>query len=87
MATEEQTPVTTVTPLQEAAAKYEAFYITYATNLNKFLTKGTASAAARSRKALSEASKFTKKLRKELQTARKEKTAEKRAAKAAKPAA
>ena len=84
MATEEQTPVTTVTPLQEAAAKYEAFYITYATNLNKFLTKGTASAIARARKAVSAASKHTKVLRKELQKARKEKTAEKRAAKAAK---
>lgn len=47
----------------------------------KFYTKGTASAAARFRKKASQLSKLNKVLRKEIQTAKKQKVAERKASK------
>jgi hypothetical protein len=83
MSEETQTPEVTKTPLEVAVAQAAGLFAEFAADTEKFLEKGTASAAARARKALSALSKHNKIVRKELQLAKVAKVAEKRAAKAA----
>lgn len=61
--------------VDKAKALFESAY----TDANKFYSKGTASAAARARKKLSELAKLAKTVRKELQSAKKVKVAERKA--------
>ncbi len=78
---EENTQTTVVLPenLVNAKTLFDAAY----TDAVKFYTKGTASAAARSRKAFSAQSKLNKVIRKEIQVDKKAKVAERKADKAA----
>jgi replicative DNA helicase len=87
MSEENQTPEVTKTPLEQAVERATELQAAFIVDYQKFLEKGTASAAARARKALSESSKQNKTVRKELQLAKIAKVAEKRAAKAAAKAA
>lgn len=73
--------ITHFTPtIAEAVKLFNEMYI----NAQKFYTKGTATAAARNRKAWSELIKLGKKARKEIQQDKKASVAKKRAIKATK---
>lgn len=80
-----ETPV--VSPLVEAVSTGHALYDAYTADVEKFRSKGTASAVGRARKAASALAKHIKVIRKELQLEKVKVTAIKRAAKAAKKAA
>ena len=80
MNTQTETPALSNSPARDLVSKlYESFL----ENDYKFTTKGTALAAARARKALSNLAKACKPARKEVQIAKVAKVAEKRAAKLA----
>ncbi len=82
MSDETQTPTVTVTEnVDKAVDLFKAFYV----DATKFYSKGTALAAARARKDLSQLAKLAKVLRKELQVAKKAKVAARKAAKAQAP--
>lgn len=83
MAEETENTEKTVSANSVVAELYAAYTADYA----KFTDKGTAQAAARARKALSALGKAVKPARKELQLAKVEAVAKKRAAKATTPVA
>lgn len=76
--TQTQTPVVTEN-VDKAVELFKGIY----TDTTKFYTKGTALAAARARKGLSQLSKLAKVIRKELQADKKAKVAARKAAKQA----
>jgi hypothetical protein len=71
----------------ENVDKLKSLFDSALVNATKFYTKGTASAAARARKNLSALAKLTKVVRKELQSAKKVKVAERKAKREAAKAA
>lgn len=72
----------TLSSFEAAIVKGDDLYGDYVDNREKFIRKGTASAAARARKNLSALAKHIKTVRKELQLEKVRVVAEKRASKA-----
>jgi len=72
-----EVPNTVTEKVDLSVELFKAYY----TDVVKFYTKGTASAAARARKNLSKITKLAKEIRKEVQTDKKAKIAERKAAK------
>lgn len=82
----EETTTETAVVVSEGVDKSLELFNAYYVNAQKFYAKGTASAAARARKAASQLTKHFKVVRKELQVAKQAKVAARKDARAAKAA-